>query len=88
MFSYASVAFYYFIFILFFIISFFVLVDLGDHVFVQVLREYNHVNPQDDEEGKVFLNSRVSLRLLYIVIYIYIYVYSSCGLMSSLNPNV
>ncbi|KAJ6842129.1 peptidyl-prolyl cis-trans isomerase PASTICCINO1 [Iris pallida] len=28
-----------------------------------VLREYNHVNPQDDEEGKIFLNSRNSLHL-------------------------
>lgn len=27
----------------------------------QVLREFNHVNPQDDEEGKVFANTRVSL---------------------------
>lgn len=26
----------------------------------QVLREFNHVNPQDDEEGKVFANTRVS----------------------------
>ncbi|KAK1283917.1 Peptidyl-prolyl cis-trans isomerase PASTICCINO1 [Acorus calamus] len=24
----------------------------------KVLREYNHVNPQDEEEGKIFLNSR------------------------------
>ncbi|KAF9591823.1 hypothetical protein IFM89_008473 [Coptis chinensis] len=29
----------------------------------KVLREYNHVNPQDDEEGKIFLNSRNSLHL-------------------------
>ncbi|KAH0459542.1 hypothetical protein IEQ34_012356 [Dendrobium chrysotoxum] len=28
-----------------------------------VLREYNHVNPQDDEEGKTFLNSRNALHL-------------------------
>lgn len=28
--------------------------------YVQVLREFNHVNPQDDEEGKVFANTRVS----------------------------
>lgn len=26
----------------------------------QVLREFNHVHPQDDEEGKVFVNARVS----------------------------
>lgn len=26
----------------------------------QVLREFNHVNPQDDEEGKVFSDTRVS----------------------------
>jgi len=25
----------------------------------QVLREFNHVNPQDDEEGKVFSDTRV-----------------------------
>lgn len=29
-------------------------------IFLQLLREYNHVNPQDDDEGKIFLNSRVS----------------------------
>ncbi|KAF6161054.1 hypothetical protein GIB67_007695 [Kingdonia uniflora] len=28
-----------------------------------VLREYNHVNPQDDNEGKIFLNSRNSFHL-------------------------
>lgn len=27
----------------------------------QVLREFNHVNPQDDEEGKVFVDKRVRL---------------------------
>lgn len=26
---------------------------------VQVLREFNHVNPQDDEEGKEFSDTRV-----------------------------
>lgn len=26
-----------------------------------MLREFNHVNPQDDEEGKVFVNTRVSV---------------------------
>ena len=26
---------------------------------LQVLREFNHVNPQDDEEGKEFSNTRV-----------------------------
>ncbi|OVA17744.1 Peptidyl-prolyl cis-trans isomerase [Macleaya cordata] len=30
---------------------------------LQVLREFNHVNPQDDGEGKIFLNSRNSLHL-------------------------
>ncbi|KAL5709364.1 peptidylprolyl isomerase [Ranunculus cassubicifolius] len=29
----------------------------------KVLREYNHVNPGDDEEGKIFLNSRNLLHL-------------------------
>lgn len=29
----------------------------------QVLREFNHVNPQDDEEGKTFSNTRVSILL-------------------------
>ncbi|KAL6878348.1 hypothetical protein ACP4OV_012518 [Aristida adscensionis] len=29
----------------------------------KVLREYNHVHPQDDEEGKIFANSRNSLHL-------------------------
>ncbi|TYG85817.1 hypothetical protein ES288_A13G085500v1 [Gossypium darwinii] len=27
-------------------------------VLTQVLREFNHVNPQTDEEGKVFLDTR------------------------------
>lgn len=31
----------------------------------QVLREFNHVNPQDDEEGKVFVNTRVSSFCFY-----------------------
>ena len=26
---------------------------------LKVLREYNHVHPHDDEEGKIFANSRV-----------------------------
>ncbi|VAH17017.1 unnamed protein product [Triticum turgidum subsp. durum] len=30
---------------------------------MQLLREYNHVHPQDDEEGKIFANSRSSLHL-------------------------
>lgn len=30
-----------------------------DKLFPQLLREFNHVNPQDDEEGKEFLNTRV-----------------------------
>ncbi|KAH9605321.1 hypothetical protein KSS87_022449 [Heliosperma pusillum] len=29
----------------------------------EVLRDFNHVNPQDDEEGKEFLNSRNALQL-------------------------
>ncbi|KAF0911958.1 hypothetical protein E2562_012770 [Oryza meyeriana var. granulata] len=29
----------------------------------KVLREYNHVHPQDDDEGKIFANSRSSLQL-------------------------
>lgn len=29
--------------------------------FLQVLREFNHVHPQDDEEGKEFSNTRVIL---------------------------
>lgn len=28
---------------------------------LQVLREFNHVNPQDDDEGKEFVNTRVSV---------------------------
>lgn len=27
----------------------------------QVLRDFNHVNPQDDEEGKMFVGERVCL---------------------------
>ncbi|CAA7389808.1 unnamed protein product [Spirodela intermedia] len=37
--------------------------DLAKAKYEKVLREYNHVNPQDDEEGKIFLNSRNSLQL-------------------------
>lgn len=28
---------------------------------VQVLREFNHVHPQDDDEGKEFADTRVSV---------------------------
>lgn len=31
------------------------------HIGMQVLREFNHVNPQDDEEGKEFSNTRVCI---------------------------
>ncbi|XP_058109380.1 peptidyl-prolyl cis-trans isomerase PASTICCINO1 [Magnolia sinica] len=37
--------------------------ELAKAKYEKVLREYNHVNPQDDEEGKIFLNSRNSLHL-------------------------
>ncbi|XP_077238858.1 FKBP-type peptidyl-prolyl cis-trans isomerase family protein [Tasmannia lanceolata] len=37
--------------------------ELAKAKYEKVLREYNHVNPQDDEEGKIFLNSRNSLNL-------------------------
>ncbi|XP_078427970.1 FKBP-type peptidyl-prolyl cis-trans isomerase family protein [Wolffia australiana] len=37
--------------------------ELARAKYEKVLREYNHVNPQDDEEGKIFLNSRNSLHL-------------------------
>lgn len=30
-----------------------------------MLREFNHVNPQDDDEGKVFVDTRVS-DLMYL----------------------
>lgn len=33
---------------------------------MQVLREFNHVNPQDDEEGKIFSNTRVSSFLCFL----------------------
>lgn len=32
---------------------------------LQVLREFNHVNPQDDEEGKEFLNTRVRSLMIF-----------------------
>ncbi|KAK1321112.1 Peptidyl-prolyl cis-trans isomerase PASTICCINO1 [Acorus calamus] len=32
--------------------------ELAKAKYEKVLREYNHVNPQDEEEGKIFLNSR------------------------------
>ncbi|XP_043724455.1 peptidyl-prolyl cis-trans isomerase PASTICCINO1 isoform X1 [Telopea speciosissima] len=37
--------------------------ELAKAKYEKVLREFNHVNPQDDEEGKIFLNSRNSLHL-------------------------
>ncbi|XP_042512002.1 peptidyl-prolyl cis-trans isomerase PASTICCINO1 isoform X2 [Macadamia integrifolia] len=37
--------------------------ELAKAKYEKVLREFNHVNPQDDEEGKVFLSSRNSLHL-------------------------
>ncbi|KAG1337803.1 peptidyl-prolyl cis-trans isomerase PASTICCINO1 [Cocos nucifera] len=37
--------------------------ELAKAKYDKVLREYNHVNPQDDEEGKIFLNSRNLLHL-------------------------
>lgn len=33
---------------------------------MQVLREFNHVNPQDDEEGKIFSNTRVISFLCFL----------------------
>ena len=32
-----------------------------------MLREFNHVNPQDDEEGKVFADTRVSFCFKFFV---------------------
>uniref|UniRef100_A0ACD5XG21 Uncharacterized protein n=1 Tax=Avena sativa TaxID=4498 RepID=A0ACD5XG21_AVESA len=37
--------------------------ELAKAKYEKLLREYNHVHPQDDEEGKVFANSRNSLHL-------------------------
>ncbi|XP_031485513.1 peptidyl-prolyl cis-trans isomerase PASTICCINO1 isoform X1 [Nymphaea colorata] len=37
--------------------------ELAKAKYEQVLREFNHVNPQDDEEGKIYLNFRNSLHL-------------------------
>ncbi|XP_019463927.1 PREDICTED: peptidyl-prolyl cis-trans isomerase PASTICCINO1 isoform X2 [Lupinus angustifolius] len=37
--------------------------ELAKTKYEQVLREFNHVNPQDDEEGKVFANTRNLLHL-------------------------
>ncbi|CAK7333623.1 unnamed protein product [Dovyalis caffra] len=37
--------------------------ELAKAKYEKVLREFNHVNPQDDEEGKVFLNARNLLNL-------------------------
>ncbi|KAI3921976.1 hypothetical protein MKX01_005665 [Papaver californicum] len=37
--------------------------ELAKAKYEKMLREYNHVNPQDDEEGKIFSNSRNSLHL-------------------------
>ncbi|XP_052148165.1 peptidyl-prolyl cis-trans isomerase PASTICCINO1 isoform X2 [Oryza glaberrima] len=37
--------------------------ELAKAKYEKVLREYNHVHPQDDDEGKIFANSRSSLHL-------------------------
>ncbi|KAK1265753.1 Peptidyl-prolyl cis-trans isomerase PASTICCINO1 [Acorus gramineus] len=37
--------------------------ELAKAKYEKVLREYNHVNPQDEEQGKIFSNSRNSLHL-------------------------
>ncbi|CAN6471532.1 unnamed protein product [Victoria cruziana] len=37
--------------------------ELAKTKYEHVLREFNHVNPQDDEEGKIYLNFRNSLHL-------------------------
>lgn len=37
--------------------------ELAKAKYEKVLREFNHVNPQDDEEGKVFVNTRNLLNL-------------------------
>ncbi|XP_031277367.1 peptidyl-prolyl cis-trans isomerase PASTICCINO1-like isoform X2 [Pistacia vera] len=37
--------------------------ELAKAKYEKVLREFNHVNPQDDEEGKVFVNTRNLLHL-------------------------
>ncbi|CAN1849949.1 Peptidyl-prolyl cis-trans isomerase PASTICCINO1 [Linum perenne] len=37
--------------------------ELAKAKYDKVLREFNHVNPQDDEEGKIFLNTRNVLHL-------------------------
>ncbi|AQL06408.1 Peptidyl-prolyl cis-trans isomerase PASTICCINO1 [Zea mays] len=37
--------------------------ELAKAKYDKVLREYNHVHPHDDEEGKIFANSRSSLHL-------------------------
>uniref|UniRef100_A0A0D9VUC3 peptidylprolyl isomerase n=1 Tax=Leersia perrieri TaxID=77586 RepID=A0A0D9VUC3_9ORYZ len=37
--------------------------ELAKAKYEKVLREYNHVHPQDDDEGKIFANSRNSLHL-------------------------
>uniref|UniRef100_A0A2P2M4G7 peptidylprolyl isomerase n=1 Tax=Rhizophora mucronata TaxID=61149 RepID=A0A2P2M4G7_RHIMU len=37
--------------------------ELAKAKYEKVLREFNHVNPQDDEEGKIFLNTRNLLNL-------------------------
>ncbi|CAL4922825.1 unnamed protein product [Urochloa decumbens] len=37
--------------------------ELAKAKYDKVLREYNHVHPHDDEEGKIFANSRSSLQL-------------------------
>ncbi|PON41328.1 Peptidyl-prolyl cis-trans isomerase PASTICCINO [Trema orientale] len=54
--------------------------ELAKAKYDKVLREFNHVNPQDDEEGKVFVDTRVSiwftsvpfLKLLWLLFLTYI----------------
>lgn len=39
-----------------------ILIPISIRIGMQVLREFNHVNPQDDDEGKEFSDTRVRIK--------------------------
>lgn len=53
--------------------------------FMQVLREFNHVNPQDDEEGKIFANTRVTIIPCLLILSSVYLIFCNCLILVSCN---
>ena len=39
-------------------------------LYLQVLKDFNHVNPQDDDEGKIFAQTRVMPFVITILLFL------------------